>query len=89
MQNGEEVRKQTFNHKNFVYDSEKKRYYFEFSNIMTTELDNMLVFTSTVGGVENDSLIYFINYYLSENMNGKAGDLVEALFNYGYSCDNF
>lgn len=88
--NGETIRTASFNYKNFVYDSENDRYYFEFSGIMATELDNMLVFTSTVNNVENDSLTYNVNNYLANHASDSdIGALIQALFNYGYTCDNF
>ena len=87
---GETIRTASFNYKNFVYDSENDRYYFEFSGIMATELDNMLVFTSTVNNVENDSLTYNVNNYLANHASDSdIGALIQALFNYGYTCDNF
>lgn len=88
--NGETIRTASFNYKNFVKDSENNRYYFEFSGIMATELDNMLVFTSTVNNVENDSLTYNVNNYLANHASDSdIGALIQALFNYGYTCDNF
>ncbi len=87
---GETIRTASFNYKNFVKDSENDRYYFEFSGIMATELDNMLVFTSTVNNVENDSLTYNVNNYLANHASDSdIGALIQALFNYGYTCDNF
>ena len=78
-----------------VFDSFKSYgsgiYYFEYTGVNATELDNEIIFTSSVGAEQNDSLSFNINWYLNyliEN-DPSTASLAEALFNYGYTCDKF
>lgn len=65
-------------------------YYFEYTGVMATELDNKIIFKSTINDAENVLLNYNVNSYLVWAKNdAKLGALVKALFSYGYTCDHF
>ena len=65
-------------------------YYFEYTGVMATELDNKIIFKSTINDAENVILNYNVNSYLVWAKNdAKLGALVKALFSYGYTCDHF
>ena len=69
---------------------ENGRYYIEFTDVMATEFDNNIVFTSYVGEYANDEYSYYVNdslasLYVTEGYE----DIAKALFNYGCSCNAF
>lgn len=93
MQGGSAASTTQFNSADFKLENGK--YYLDFSNIMASELDNEIVFTSYVNGEENDSYTCTVNDYLrsiyTNDTNAdyaKFKDIALALFNCGYSCDN-
>lgn len=69
---------------------EGSTYYFDFSGLITRQLDNKIIFKAYVDGTEAETLEFNVNAYLKYFANDSDfGALATALFNYGYSCDNF
>ena len=69
---------------------EGNRYYIEFTDVMATELDNEIIFTSYVNETENDKYSYYVNDSLASLSKSSGYEkIAEALFNYGCSCNNF
>ena len=89
--NGTEIRSENFTSAEFKKDTEYGLgYYFDYSGVMASELDNEIKFTATVGGDESTLLSFNVNWFLDYMIKNipYAASLAEALFNYGYTCNN-
>ncbi len=73
-------------------------YYFDYTGLNASELDNAFTFTAHTGTGTGDALTYNANTYLNGMYKVLAdrGDttsalyeIVTALFNYGWTCDHF
>ena len=73
-------------------------YYFDYTGLNASELDNAFTFTAHAGTVTGDALEYNANTYLNGmykvltdrgDTTSALYEIVTALFNYGWTCDNF
>lgn len=73
-------------------------YYFDYTGLNASELDDAFTFTAHAGTVTGDALEYNANTYLNGmykvltdrgDTTSALYEIVTALFNYGWTCDNF
>ena len=73
-------------------------YYFDYTGLNASELDDAFTFTAHTGTGTGDALTYNANTYLNGMYKVLAGrgdttsalyEIVTALFNYGWTCDQF
>ena len=73
-------------------------YYFDYTGLNASELDDAFTFTAHTGTGTGDALTYNANTYLNGMYKVLAGrgdttsalyEIVTALFNYGWTCDHF
>ena len=73
-------------------------YYFDYTGLNASELDDVFTFTAHAGTVTGDALQYNANTYLNGmykvltdrgDTTSALYEIVTALFNYGWTCDNF
>ncbi len=73
-------------------------YYFDYTGLNASELDNAFTFTAHAGTGTGDALTYNANTYLNGmykvltdrgDTTSALYEIVTALFNYGWTCDHF
>ena len=73
-------------------------YYFDYTGLNASELDNVFTFTAHTGTGTGDALEYNANTYLNGmykvltdrgDTTSALYEIVTALFNYGWTCDHF
>lgn len=73
-------------------------YYFDYTGLNATELDDVFTFTAHAGTVTGDALEYNANTYLNGmykvltdrgDTTSALYEIVTALFNYGWTCNHF
>ena len=73
-------------------------YYFDYTGLNASELDDVFTFTAHAGTVTGDALQYNANTYLNGmykvltdrgDTTSALYEIVTALFNYGWTCDHF
>ena len=73
-------------------------YYFDYTGLNASELDNVFTFTAHTGTGTGDALAYNANTYLNGmykvltdrgDTTSALYEIVTALFNYGWTCDHF
>ena len=73
-------------------------YYFDYTGLNASELDNAFTFTAHTGTGTGDALTYNANTYLNGmykvltdrgDTTSALYEIVTALFNYGWACDHF